>query len=48
MWSNLKLRKRMEALTKIKRHIDKIKSKEIYIEESLYTNIESIVKLIHS
>eukprot|EP00347_Sterkiella_histriomuscorum_P006457 403352701 len=47
-WSNIKLKKRMVALTNIKRHIDKIKSPEIYIEQSLYSNIDQIVTLIHT
>ena len=45
-WSNIKLKKRMEALTKIKRHIDRIKSHEIYLEQYLYTHIQPIVLMI--
>ncbi|CDW82611.1 leucine-rich repeat and iq domain-containing protein 3 [Stylonychia lemnae] len=45
-WSNTKLRKRMVALTNLKRHIDKIQSLEIFIEQSLYVNIEQIVSTI--
>lgn len=38
----------MDALQNIKRHIDKIKSHEIYIEQSIYLNIEKIVQRISS
>ncbi len=42
-WSNIRLKKRIDALQNIKRHIDKIKSHEIYIEQSIYLNIEKII-----
>lgn len=36
----------MYALTLIKRHLDRIKSHEIFIEQSLYVNIQAIVNAI--
>ena len=38
----------MRALTNIKRHIDKVMSSEIFIEQTLYSNIQQIVSTIHS
>lgn len=38
----------MIALQKIKRHIDKIKSNEVYIEQSLYMNLSQIATIVHS
>lgn len=38
----------MLALQKIKRHIDRIKSKEIYIEQQLYEHISQITTQVQS
>ena len=42
-WSNLKFKKRMQSLLNIKKHVYQIKNKEIYIEQTLYNNIEKVV-----
>lgn len=44
----MKLRKRMIALQNIKRHIEKIKSNEVYVEKTLYENLTLIATQIHS
>ena len=43
----MKLRKRMIALQNIKRHIDKIKSPEIFIEQTLYNNLNELASRVH-
>jgi len=42
-WRNLCLRKRVTALMNIKRHISQINSSDIYIEETIYENINDVV-----
>ncbi len=37
------LKKRVQALTYIKRHINQIKSPEIYLEQTIYNNIKDVV-----
>ena len=46
-WSSLKLRKRMIALANIKQHIQKINSNEIYLEQIVYQNINSVISEAH-
>jgi hypothetical protein len=46
-WSGLKLRKRLIALANIKKHIEKINSNEIYLEQTVYQNINSVIGQAH-
>ena len=46
-WRNLKLKKRLESLARIKQHISKINSPTIYLEQTVYQNINSIISQAH-
>lgn len=46
-YSSLKLKKRLQALANIKRHVMKITSHEVYLEQSIYENINSVVNQSH-
>ena len=48
IWSDWKIKKRMIALQNIKTHIDRIDSNAIYIEQSIYQNLNEIAAKIHS
>jgi hypothetical protein len=42
-WSNIKLQKRIKAFTSIRAHAMQIDSPELYIEQTLYQQIEHVV-----
>lgn len=47
-WSNLKLKKRLSALANISRHAKQISSKTLYLEQTIYNNINTVVKNAHA
>jgi hypothetical protein len=47
-WQKNKIVKKSRALTNIKNHVNKIKSCDIYIEQTIYQNINKIVSESHS
>lgn len=47
-WSNWKMKKRMHALSNIKQHIDQIQDNRIYVEQSIYQNLNEIAAQVHS
>jgi hypothetical protein len=48
VWSDWKIKKRMVALEKIKNHIDMINSPILYMEQSIYQNLNEIAAKIHN
>jgi len=48
VWSDWKIKKRMTALVAIKRHVEAIDSPRVYIEQSLYQNLNEIAAKVHS
>lgn len=46
-WSNLKLKKRMQALANINKHVKRINAPDIYIEQTIYQNINKVVSEAH-
>ena len=46
-WSSLKLRKRAVALANIKKHLAKIQSNELYLEQTIYQNINAVIAAAH-
>ena len=47
-WSNLKFKKRLQALSKIAKHVALINSNEIYLEQTIYCNINAVVSQSHA
>ena len=47
-WSNLKFKKRLQALLKIAKHVNLINSNEIYLEQTIYCNINAVVSQSHA
>ena len=47
IWSDWKIKKRMIALQNVKTHIDRIDSTNLYIEQSIYQNLNEIAAKIH-
>lgn len=47
-WSSWKLKKRMKALSNIKAHIDSIQSNCLYLEQTIYKNLNEIAARVHS
>ena len=43
-WNGMKIRKRLVALKNIKSHLDKINSKTLYLEQTIYQNINYVVQ----
>ena len=48
IWSDWKIKKRMIALAKVKQHIDRVESPTLYLEQSIYQNLNEIAAKIHS
>ena len=48
VWSDWKIKKRMGALQRIKNHIDRIDSNVLYLEQSVYMNLNEICAKIHN
>ena len=46
-WSNMKFKKRMKALANIAKHAKRINSSTLYLEQSIYNNIEEVVNQAH-
>lgn len=46
-WSCLKLKKRAVALTNIRNHVAKIQSNELYLEQTIYQNINHVISGAH-
>lgn len=47
-WSSWKLKKRMKALSNIKAHVDNIQSNCLYLEQTIYKNLNEIAARVHS
>lgn len=48
VWSDWKIKKRLRALERIKNHIDRIEAPVLYIEQSIYQNLNEIAAKIHN
>lgn len=46
-WSGLKLRKRAIALANIRNHIAKITTPDLYLEQTVYQNINAVISQAH-
>ena len=47
VWSDWKITKRMIALQNIHRHVAQVNSNKLYLEQSIYTNLDDIAARLH-
>lgn len=47
-WSDWKIKKRINALVNIQKHVSLIDSTKLYLEQSIYQNLDDIAAKIHS